>query len=572
MKNILLFILPILSACSLLTKTVTVAIPPVHDTAWMVKHDTVLGPPIIQYVTKDSIQIVSVPVRDTIGYLVLTDTAHVIRLKPSASGDSYLELQTAINYYQTHPGFKEIQCSGGTFSYSKPPISYVRKGADYGQACVNITGIVNAKTAPAAFCTTFAPAYTNAPAFSIQKGKSCLIKNIIFSGRYFVPPGLTSAQIDTLKFKDWEDGICTFGRTNPYCGIAIDPISNRGVYGTFDGNTYERYAPFDSLYLPGTDRSGSTDIRIENCQFTGFPVAIALTPSNQQNCEEIVIADCNIVNCRSGIAFTQSQQRENHVYGLQCWGGVHTLFDGGNYGYVHGDGSCAPMIDHVNVAGNVFQLIYAASNASPIGLENVYAERLFRIGIAGGPMGTSFKNCQFDLQCASDDPSPDFVYWGPYTTWENCAIRHYNGTNQRWIMNSVNNLFIGGAFSAPPVLSPLQIINGANNRPMIVNVGVFTTGDVLNMRGYDSVGSATVVTLHVLPGFTASYKGTGNEVTGDIILTQKHFYDQLSNNQGIVQLGYVSAVASDGTVSIINLGVGMHDGDQMTVWPSVLKK
>ena len=81
---------------------------------------------------------------------------------------------------------------------------------------------------------------------------------------------------------------------------------------------------------------------ISGCNIHNYEVGILLSPSNQQNGELIYVNDNEIDNCKVAYATTQAQAKGNKVTDLKVWGGVHTIFDGTNYGFYHGDGSCFP--------------------------------------------------------------------------------------------------------------------------------------------------------------------------------------------------------------------------------------
>lgn len=524
----------------------------------------------------DTIRITTVvqnTVVDTLTRLIVSDTTvRYIGIAPSPTGDNWQMIQDAIDYGQTHPAFAHIRLlDPGAYPISRTLMIAKRTATGYGQAHITIEGPTPSKNAPGAFMATIMPMFTNGPAIIIQQGKSCLIKNVAIVGKYTKASGFTQAQVDTTKWKDWEDGVCTAGPTNPYAGIAIDPFSDPAY---FDGAIHRMYEGLESWYIPGMSKSGSTDIHIKNCAIVNFIVGIVQGPSQQQNCEEIVEEDLRVEACRSVIAFTQAQQKENQVIRLHVWAAVHTVFDGANYGFGHGDGATAPIVHGANLAGSVYQLYNCNSMVFPVSGEDIYAESLFKIGTAGGWAGTHFTNFQIDFQADPGIPAPDFLYQGTNTIWDNCQLRRYNGVlpGERMVFNSSANLFIGGNISMEPVISPLTFVGGAVSvTPQFQMVSIYYGSNVLFSGGYDSAGAKINTTILDDGDFTAHFQGTGGELVGDLILTQRPFWDEWSALIGVaVPVGYVTRLDGN-TVYVKNLGLGIQNGDQLKIWAAKFK-
>jgi hypothetical protein len=497
-----------------------------------------------------------------------TDTAlPFVLLYPDPSGDSYPELQRAIdNYINTGTGW--LMLMPGVYRISKPLIVAKIVGSDYGQVCLRMEGPAFAKDAPAKYMAHIIPTFNNTFALGIQKGKGCIISNICFSGQYLVPNTLSVLDIDTLPFEKWSDGKTSDNRTSPYAGIVIDPFSDRA---TFDA-THKMYAGLQNYYLPSMSRGGSTAIQITGCSFRNFVVGVMVTPSYQQNGEEIDVTDCSISECRSAYAFSQAQSKANTVSRLQVWGGVHTIIDGGHFGFRRTDGATCPMVDVVNVAGATHQLIYSGSYAFPVTLKRVYAEGLFKIGFSGGFAGTHFEDFQIDFQNGFPGvPTPDAYFLGDGVVWDNCMLRIYNGGANcfRLIMMSPNNLFIGGSLSAPPVINPLK-------PPSFLHTQFYYTGGFLttDKGGYDTILMASPeATVHCdRKTFNGYVLGLSKVRVKDVLLTAKLNDEDANllisvNNQ--YPLGFVTAVSGD-TTYLQNMGAGIHSG-KYPVWASRLK-
>jgi hypothetical protein len=524
----------------------------VTDTFSIVKHDT------INSIIKDT---------TVLKLFILSDTTnHIITLSPSI-GDSYEMIQNAINFCIQNPGYK-IHLTNGNFYISKPLIAANIINGIYHQVTINIEGFTNAKNTPSQNTTNIIPTFNNTFAIGIQQGKGCIIKNILFQGKFTFPNALMPIQIDTLNFINWTDGQASNNITSPYSAIVIDPFSDSTLY---DNIIHLMYEGLHSYYLPKMSPSGSTAINIEGCGISNFVVGIMVTPSYQQNGELINVNDCRIDYCRSSYAFTQAQSKANTINDLECWGGTHTVLDGYNYGAHKGDGATCPIVNVINIAGAVHQLINAYSNTFPISIDNVYAEGLFKIGSSGGGAGTHFNNFQIDFQVeANNVPSPDYYYYGFNTYWTNCMLRVY-GTNDRIVLNGSRNYFYGGAMSTPPICRNLwlPLDNISYYPPIFSNVFMYYSNFMLNSNNYDSIISLSQKTMIVVDRSTFNGyfidSNIGEINIGDLLLTSNNYTDQLT---GIFSyeypLGYVSNIGHD-TIYLKNIGVGIENGQYFPV-------
>jgi len=497
-------------------------------------------------------------------------TGRVLILTP-ARGDSYPGLQQAIDFCIGHPGYR-MHLEAGDYYISHPLIVARILGKDYGQVSIDIEGAAYAKNSQPAYTSNIITTFTNGFALGLQLNKGSVIRNIHFQGKFTFPNTLSQVQVDTLSFSQWKDGICRDTRTSPYAAIVIDPFGDRA---TFDRPAYTMYPGLEKYYLPGMDRSGSTAINISGCSIYDFVVGILVTAAFQYNAELINVTDSRIDNCKVCYAYSQAQSKANTLFDLMVWGGVHTILDGLNYGFGHNDGSTAPFVDVMNVAGSVHQLFNIFASTFPFSAKRVYAESLFKIGIVRGLAGTHFDDFQIDFANADAGyPSPDCYYAGYNTTWTSCMLRLYNGTSERIVLDYPTNTFTGGCMNAPPVCW-----NTSEQMPLFTNVGMFyykVRGGVLNSNTYDTRTYLEMDgRLHVnRKDFSGWFmcKNSNQVSAGDILVANnKNYEDQLSVVGGCnYPVGFVTAINKD-TVFLQNVGVGFHEGDLVTIVDCKLK-
>lgn len=521
-------------------------------------------PPIISPIHDTIIQLDTI---NRVTAIVNDTTVTILLIAPSLTGDSYSVLQAAINYVQTHHPLR-ILLTGYRYAISKPLIVYKLNatGTDYAQSSVWIEGLQDGKNCPAGFTAMIAPTFANASAIYIQQGKSVYIGKLQISGRYFKSQSFSLAQIDTTTFKNYGDGVCTDGSTNAEAAINIDAFSDSTLY---DGVQHKMYEGLHSFYLPNMHRYGSTDVHIDGVGITNFIVGIGMSMSYQLNAEEINIENCNISYCRSAIVFCQAQSKKNIVRNIMCWGGTHTFLDGANYGFRHGDGATCPIVEFVNIAGGVYQLINVGS-AFPVSISHVYAELLFKIGVVNSGAGITFFDLQVDFQSSEGNtPSPDFYYYGLGTTWIGCMLRQYGTGTKRLVLNNWDNYFYGGSIGSVPYITATDAPpNGWEAQPAAFqNVTVFYDKKNLNTYTYEfkDIPLGNIV-VHINPDFTGWYlrNDTAGAIGGDLLLYDgKPSYDQYPQfNCTSCTLGYVThytqGLAKD-TVWFENAGLGLHD-------------
>jgi len=559
MKKLLLPLV-IFAGCATTQPTVVCPVCPpmtvVHDTVsesrTIFMHDTVTQ--VRTEIVDSTIFIPTIIPIDT-----QINTAYI---NPSG-GDDWPAIQNAVNLRY------RVRLGPGRFSLSRPILAVSLVGGAYGQSWIDIEGFANAKDAPLG--TVITTTFSNTFAIGLQQCKGCRIANICFQGNYNRTRAFNAVTVDTLPFASWGDGICSDNPTSPYAAIVIDPFSDPA---NFDSVHNKMYSGLEKYYVPGMSRSGSTAVNIIGCGISGFIVGVMVTPSYQLNGEEINLMDSRIDYCKVAYAYSQAQSKANTITNFMCWGGVHTVIDGQNYGFRRGDGATAPMVDVMNIAGNVHQLINAWAGTFPITVSRVYAEGLFKIGAAGGEAGTHFNDLQIDFQNGIPGvPSPDFYYYGPSTTWTSCMLRLYNGNpDQRIVLNSSNNTFIGGSMSNPPICSPTEYIAGyASDQPTFERITAFYSGQIFGGNEYDSLVSMGVQTIHVKSDYTGYILLQTLPAAGDLLTTQTNYQDQFNAVPGAcIPVGFVIGTVGD-TIKLSNIGVGIADGSRIPITDCKLK-
>jgi len=512
---------------------------------------------------------VTLPIKhDTVPRIIKADSAlPFVVLRPDPSGDSYALLQGAIdNYIATGVGWPLLL--PGEYQISRPLLACKIVDGQYKQVSLRLEGAVFAKNTPAQYTARITAMFTDGFALGIQQGKGCVISNISFAGQYYKAATLDVLQIDTLPFAAWGDGVCSINRSSPYGGIVIDPFGAKESYDT----DHLMYRGLEDHYLPGAGRAGSTAIKITGCSFERFVAPILITPSVQQNGEEIDVEDCSVQNCITAYSFTQAQSKANTISRMQIWGGVRTILDGGDFGWRHSDGATCPMVDVMNIAGYNHELINCGSYTFPITLKRVYAEGLFKIGFAGGFAGTHFQDFQIDFQNGFVGlPTPDFYCSGDGIVWDNCLLRIYNGgALSRLFWHDRNDVFKGGSISGAPV------VDGANRPPRFEHTWSYYGPKEF----FDGTAGSDWDTTFLAASFCnvrcdrSTFNGLAIGVQG--VKAGDDLFTQRNNDEAALQkfntrypIGKVVAVAGD-TVYLQNMGMGIRDG-AYPVWANRAK-
>ena len=511
-------------------------------------------------------------------HYITNDTATNSITLTAINGDNYQQLQDAIHFcLDSH---WPLNLKGGYYPISQPLIVYKIVNGEYQQVSITINGAEYGRNVSGGAGSIIAPMFNNTFALGVQQGKSCVFNNLIFSGQYLLPGTLNTIQIDTLSFNGWSDGRTSDNQTSPYSAICIDPFSDSTI--GYNGTTVKMYDGLHSYYMPGMNRNGSTDIKISGCGISNFVVGIMCDPSNEQNGELISVTDCRIDNVKICYAYTNAQQKANTITNLMCWGQVHTILDGQHYGFRYGDGATCPMVDVMNIAGSVYQLIEGYAVTFPISIKRVYAEGIFKIGSTGGNAGVHFDDCQIDLQMSDINvPTPDFVLLGDNILWTGGHIRVYNGLtyNNRFTMSG-RQFYNNCMMSSPPVVTDIQQIYNNNNilplKPTFSNDLMYYDNAILLSRNdYDTtiiVSGNSKPTVHIDRSSFTGYFVTTNSIAaddGDFLLTIKG-YDEYGIQTYQYPVGFVTNVSGD-TVYLNHMGSGIQDGEKLYIWGDRIK-
>jgi len=535
-----------------------------------------------------------------------------------AGTDDWAAIQKGIDYVLANDHApRTLYFPAATYHISRPLLIARFTGQGYRQASITLEGPVNAKDLSTGGAV-IAPRFANSFAIGVQLGKGVQIRDLIIRGMFHFPDRLNAIQIDTLAFNEWTDGNARLGPVSPYAGIAIDPFSDPAAYAS----EKDMYPGLRQYYVPGLSRSGSTAVQITGCSITDFVVGVMITPSNQQNGELIDVLDCDISNNKVAYAMGQAQSKECHVDRLKVWGATHTVFDNVTFGIRHGDGGGVPMVDGVNIAGNVKQLTNIAAQSFSGVFRNVYAEGLFRLGYAGGNASLSFEDCQIDFATQGPGiPYPDFYLAGSGTSFHGCILRTYMGDKgYRLVLAGNSDTYEGGTMNEPPVTANLNDC-GLCPTPLFRNVIMYYAGGVLgssnygvtinthahgplNALGIDPVyygntylftdpwqGMDLLTKYTYNSGYERTVALTGTAVlhvdkrdwtgwfrltnpadsallqTGDIVLTTGLPYqDQFSGMLATTYpVGFIRRIGHD-TVWLRNLAYGMREGMRLPLW------
>lgn len=261
--------------------------------------------------------------------------------------------------------------------------------------------------------------HTDNFAIGVQRGKGCVIENLVIRGRNF--QDLTFAQV-IAGGTAWVINGCRDHQVSPYSAIVIDPFGQSSVP---EGSRYPRF----TSYYTEINNGGSTDIRINNCVIWGFVVGVCISPSGtQQNAELIKVDNCTIERgVRSCVTTGNTQTRTVWVRNFRCWGSTECVIDSVRYG---GGGAAAELIG-ANIAGGVKYLTLNATAGIPYAkFTDVYAESLYAIGgdfFAATPATQAwFTNCEIKLMGGESNTSPmTMLLRFNMCSMVNCIVAYY---------------------------------------------------------------------------------------------------------------------------------------------------
>lgn len=370
------------------------------------------------------------------------------------SQDDQPSIQSAIHYGITNK--HKVYLPIGTYRIDQP-ILIGRSLADgFINNFVNFELEGESKPYIAGSSPTIVANFNDKFAIGIQRGRGVKISNLHIVGQNtlnFTP----KQSFDNLE-SQWVVNGCRDERYSPYTGLIIDPFGNSipvdGGY-TGMGNYYQQVG-----------NGGSTGIDLHNIDITGFVVGFAFSINgNTQNCDQINLENPKIFNCKSGMAFGQSQTKGISVNNIQCWGSTRFLFDGLAYGVGNG---YMPNINGGTIAGGVRSLARFTSSWTPLNVQNLFAEYIYTIGysVGSGLNNTSFINCnfQFNTDKTQDIKVATCLYSGSNTSFESCTLRYYDNINRIPItFNVLNGLRFSNCYTSN------IIYNGFNDQGSVIN-------------------------------------------------------------------------------------------------------
>ena len=543
-------------------KPTPVPLPVSNDTVIVIKHDTLS----ITRLVHDTSYLQLPPI-------VINNNPDSIIYISAIGGDNYYLLQSAVDYaIKNH---LKIRLNRGVFQISKPLVFADTTGGAFHQISFDFEGAVSAMNTPNAYCSIIQPTFNDAPAICIQDGKGGVFKNVSIDGRFRFPDYLNYLQVDTLKASEWTDGQCRDNVTSPYAGIAIDPFSDIYYYDSVR-QPYPTLLPY---YLSGVNRAGSTGIRFDGLAIKHFIVDFIITPSNQQNGDLISLENSQLESAVIAYATTQAQSKLCSIKNLEVWAPVRTVIDNWTYGFHHGDGSIAPVLDGLNMASTIHQIFNVVSPNFTFEFMNIYGEGIFKYGLTTTQVSGSIINAHIDFNNADPNtPSPDFYIMQGATTNINCTYRIYPGLAgaKRISVNNFyqnGNNYIGGSFNLPPMC-----YNFLNHDPLtkFYNVSMYNANGTINSNSNDSISSSDKVVVHINKGnwtgwFSTTSFGIGSANVGDMVISVMQMEDLFAPTVDSHIVGYVDSV-SKGYVHMCNMAYGINDNQEYSIKSITLKK
>lgn len=330
--------------------------------------------------------------------------------------DDHAAIQAAID--SSVKKFERVYIPPGRYRITKPLMVYNWYGNQYSTVTTTIYGDDNMWSG--GICTIISD-FKDGFALGIQRGKGVIVKGIIFQGKY-TPPNITFDSIYRTTLSQYKDTSVRDTRYSPSAAIVIDPFSGNIPS---DGG----YPQMISWYKGPQVRSGSTGCRFEDITINNHNIGFITSPNGYtQNAEILTFENIRIQETRIGFVGCQAQEKLNRVINLGAWGRTHTLFVWNTYGFAQ-PGHW--VIDGVNVAGQVVNLVYRASvGFFPLHIYNVFAESMGSIGYWTGGVGDALSNSSINLIY------PDHI--SSYSnstgqlgglTFNNTNIRYYGQTN-----------------------------------------------------------------------------------------------------------------------------------------------
>ena len=241
------------------------------------------------------------------------------------------------------------------------------------------------------------------PVINVQGGRSISIKGLAIAG-YLTDKvdadnmaNVTAPDVDDTDPAEWDDpafGIAD-ARYKPYCGICID-----GYAGTDNGQRYP--APTRPAWVPDGDvgfgKRETSGIDIEDCDISGFTVAVMNNPSNADAQGDFLkIRDCVLTRCKYLVSIGVSQSRNVGLEDCACalyYCAITNRIHGAQVGQIGG------TILNTSLGAGIDLVDVSLSAVGAFTFINCYCEAQWRIGrveVSGPNVGLTFKDCNLSL-------------------------------------------------------------------------------------------------------------------------------------------------------------------------------
>lgn len=245
--------------------------------------------------------------------------------------------------------------------------------------------------------TSLVATFSNAPAINIQGARGSIVRDLTIKGPNYDhindnAMGIIGTPLveDTTVANWWDSSLSANGATRyaPSAGIAID-----GWAGSAPATSYPTtYVAYGQNY--------SSDVMIENCQISGFNVAIVVQPCDADgNGDFTVIRRCLLTSCVWGISVGNTQSRQVGIQDVkiaQMYCALTNNQHGRQLGKFNG------TVDNLSI-GSVIQMFEFGTAAyfGPIKFSCCYGESMWRLGnyssTSSSEQSMSFEQCAFNF-------------------------------------------------------------------------------------------------------------------------------------------------------------------------------
>jgi hypothetical protein len=346
--------------------------------------------------------------------------------------DDYTAIQKAINYVINNPKApRDVYFPQGNYLISQPLILAKKSGNIYQVFSCNLIGQKGGYFTSSDYNVTIQAQFNDKFAIGFQRARSSIVSGIYVKGN-FAPSFANLATQMATKFSDYvaaSAGTFRDNRYSPYAGIVIDPFTSDGV--SLGGNNYPGLDDWYTYATSGSETSGSSGIRIEDCRIQGFVVNFIIAPNGRtRNGENITVERVASDICKVSFASCNDQQKDNFYKQLVAWDRVHTIFDNYTYGAIGSPGQF--HVDGVNLAGGISRIFNVnVAGYFPSFFKNIYGELVGTIGNIAGSLTSSVENMDLSLFDATSYSGAFPETFGNFKSvhFTNTTIRLYNGTN-----------------------------------------------------------------------------------------------------------------------------------------------